>query len=448
MRGPTWPCVLVLAIVTTGSARAQELRGFLVLEGDPGYLTNAYLDPGFATWAPEVETAFGSVGGTGLLEWSSGRTTATGAATVRWIGFADSTPAWHAYLFKGGLERRLGDRVGLAADAAFSEFRRPAERRTLWGQAALRWTVSPRVRLSLGPGLASRRFPIAAAEEDDGGLLDPPVDIGGPPDPGPSGEADATSYLLLVGLEAWPGRRWLVRAEAFGARTSAPDLGLDYEGGGGSLRLTRRLGSRLSLSAGGAIEGFGYRAATEATDGSTAEVPADDLIWRGELGLGWAVGRRAELRARLAGLGRSGGGDEEGLDLYASAGVRIALGGVLAGPRRSPPLWTRTPEGMRVRFRYDGAGRVFVVGDFNAWAEPGVPLRPEGGGVHAATLELEPGSYRYRVRVVEGERERWLELPEGTPTVEDGFGGENGLLVVGEDASRMGRESEMSEVSR
>ena len=85
---------------------------------------------------------------------------------------------------------------------------------------------------------------------------------------------------------------------------------------------------------------------------------------------------------------------------------------------------------------------MFVVGDFNAWSEPGVPLRPEGGGVHSVTLELEPGSYRYRVRVVEGERERWLELPKGTPTVDDGFGGENGLLVVGEDGSRTERNSE------
>lgn len=452
MRGVRW-LLVVLVLAPPAPAGSQELRGFVVLEGDPGYLTNAYLDPGFATWAPEVETAFGSTAGTGLLEWSGDRTTASVAAAARWMGFADSTPAWRAYRFSGGVERRLGDRVALGADLSFSDIRRPTRRETLWGQAALRWTASPRVRLSLGPGLARRRFPATAAEED-GGLLDPPLGGDDPGDASSSTEAaDATSYLLFAGLEAWTGRRWRIQAEAYGAHTEASDLGIDYRGGGGSLRFTRWFRNGASVSAGAGLEGFGYRAAVETADGTPVEVPEDDLIWRGDLGAGWPLGRRAELRARVAGLGRSGadgeatGAEATSADVYASLGVRLTLGGALAGPRAGPPLWERTAAGMRIRVRYDGPGRLYLAGDFNAWADPGLPLRPEGGAVHTATLELPPGSYRYRIRVLEGGSERWLELPKETPSVEDGFGGRNGLLVVGEDPATTERErrDELSE---
>ena len=78
------------------------------------------------------------------------------------------------------------------------------------------------------------------------------------------------------------------------------------------------------------------------------------------------------------------------------------------------------------------------MGDFNNWADPGLPLRSEGGDLHAATLWLEPGRYQYRIRVVEGDSVRWLDFPEGASTVDDGFGAQNGLLVVGppEDIER------------
>lgn len=451
MRGVT--CLLVaVAAAWAGSVEGQELRGFLILEGDPGYLTNAYLDPGFGTWTPEIETAFGTAGATGLLEWTGERTSLNAAAGGRWIGFADSTSAWHAYLIRGGLERRVGGAVALAVDGSFSDVRRSEEeRRTLWGQARLRWTASSRVRVTIGPGIARRRF-VPPSEAGDGGLFEPPVPPDGPtsadvaPRPGrqEGGEAEAISYLGFVGLEAWPGTRWQVRVDGYAAHTEAAELGIDYRGGGGSLRLTRWLGDGAWLRLGAGLEGFGFRAATETGDPST--LPEDDLIWHSELAAGWPLARRAELRGRLAGVGRSGASGSEGPDVYATAGLRVTLGGTISSPRHRAVRWSPTPEGMEVRVPYEGSGRLYLVGDFNDWAKPGLPLRPAGGGVHVGILRLEPGSYRYRIRVVRGEEERWLEWPEGTPTVSDGFGGTNGLVVVGEDAATTPEEERDDEV--
>lgn len=418
--------MLALAILVAGPSRAQELRGFLTLEGGSGYLTNAYLDPTFATWAPRLQAAFGSLAGTGGLSWSGERTTASALAGVRWIGFADSTSSWSAAVLSGEVERRLGGGLALAAGGAFSELRRPDARRSLWARGALRWTASPGLRLGLGPAVARTRLE-RALEEDTGPLP-------GLPAPGGGGEpATATSVVLLASVEAWPGGPWRLEGEAYGARTEADDLGVDYRGGGGSLRATRWWSNGASVTLGTGIEGFGYRAALDGSDESEG-VPENDLIVRGEVGVEWPLARRLGLQARLAGLGRPSAETGDRVDLHASLGLRFTIDGTLSSPRRRL-RWSREPEGMRIRVRYAGDGRLYLVGDFNGWDDPGLPLRRTAGDTWTSTLRLEPGSYRYRVRVVEGEAESWLPLPEGTVVEEDGFGGGNAVLVI-EDGDR------------
>lgn len=422
MRGAWIGVVLLLASVPT--AGAQELRGFLVLDGYPGYLTNPYLEPSFATWASSAGSAFGTGGGAGILEWSGDRVSVRARAAGRALRLADSAATWWSAGFGGALEWRLAGRVGVGLDGSWAESARPDRRRTLWGRASLRWDASSRVRVSLGPALARTRLP--AARASNGGPL-PGLPIGDVPDPGASPTADAV--MGLARLEAWPGGRWQVGAEAFLVRTEAEDLGLDYVGGGGMLRLTRWMARGASVSVGVGGEGFGYRAALDEGDGS-GEIPEDDRIWRGEADARWPVGRAVELVARLATLHRSRAGVEDEIDFYASAGFRITLGGALSPADPGAELWTREAAAMRIRVPYRGTGRLYLSGDFNGWAEPGIPLRREDEGVHAATLRLEPGAYRYRIRVVQGGAERWLELPEGADTEDDGFGGTNGVLVV------------------
>lgn len=423
MRRTLW-ILLPLILSSTGGARSQELRGFLTLDSEVGYLTNPYLDPSFASWSTETEAPFGSLGATGILEWSGAFGSASLLGAARWKAFTDSTPTWNSYLLQAGVEGRPASRLAVRADASFSNIGEPSARRTYWGQASLRWTVSSRLRFSLGPGLVQRRF---TEEEAVGAPVVPPGP--GTSQPGTESASTATSVTLFAGVEAWPGPRWQLRAEGYGSQTDASDVGIEYGGLGGSLRLTRWLRDGAFVAVGAGVESYGYRAAAEG-DPST-EVPEDDLIWRGDLTVGWPVGRHVELRGRLAVLTRSGTAEADGFDHYTSIGLRIALGGILSPGRESSTGWTRTADGLHLRLRYEGPGRLYLVGDFNEWADPGLPLWSEAGDLHSATLRLEPGRYEYRIRVVEGDSVRWLDLPEGTLTVDDGFGGENGLLVVG-----------------
>lgn len=425
--------VVASFLVCVPAAEAQELRGFLTLDGHPGYLTNVYLEPSFATWDPSRRSAFGTGGVSGILEWSGERMsfrTNAGARALELFGAADSAETWWSAFLAGAFQWRVGERLGVGLEGSYAESERPDRRRTLWGRAAFRWDASPRVRLSVGPALARIRL------SDLGGSDPGPSDGLGPPGlPIPGGSSGESAFaadavMLTAGLEAWPGGRWQMGVESFLVRTGADDLGLDYVGGGGLVRLTRwsPAGGSISLGLGG--EGFGYRAALDEAK-AAGEIPEDDMIWRGELDARWPVGGRVDLVTRVATLHRAGSGEGSGLDFYGSVGVRLTLGGTLFSAHRPIELWTREAGGMRIRIPYEGTGRLYLVGDFNAWTDPGEPLRRVGSATHSVMMRLEPGVYRYRIRVVEGESERWLELPQGAVMEEDGFGGRNGVLVVG-----------------
>jgi len=78
----------------------------------------------------------------------------------------------------------------------------------------------------------------------------------------------------------------------------------------------------------------------------------------------------------------------------------------------------------QIVFEVEGASRVEIVGDWNGWQR--VPLSRSGRGRWALPTPLEPGTYRFNL-LVDGER--WL-VPEGVPSIDDGFGGAVGLLIV------------------
>lgn len=429
-----WIVVASCVAYCLPAAGAQELRGILVLDGHPGYLTNPYLDPSFGTWTRSIESAFGTGGASGLLEWTGERLSVRSSASVRALGHADSASVWRSARFGAGVEWRPADRLGVGVDGSYAASERPDSRRTLWGRASLRWNASSRVRLTVGPAIGRTRLPVGASSE---GPALPGLPTPGPPIPGGTGtplEATADAAMALAALDVWPARRWQVGAEMFAVRTDAEDLGLEYAGGGGMLRVTRWFADGASVSAGLGGEGFGYRAALDEADGPGV-IPDDDFIWRGELDGRWPLADRLDLVARLAALHRSTSGSDpgfehSGFDYYGSLGLRLTLGGRLAAADPGAGLWSPEPAGMRIRVPYGGDGRLYLTGDFNAWAEPGLPLRRAADGAHVATIRLEPGIYRYRVRVVEETTDGWLDLPPGAATEDDGFGGTNGLLIV------------------
>ena len=106
----------------------------------------------------------------------------------------------------------------------------------------------------------------------------------------------------------------------------------------------------------------------------------------------------------------------------------LAAKGVQGAGIASSTSSTAADERVRVHFvlRAPEAKSVSLVGDFNGW-DPGAHQLERVGDVWRAVVPLPRGRYEYQF-VVDGEL--WLVDPAAHGTVDDGFGGRNGVLEV------------------
>ncbi len=83
-----------------------------------------------------------------------------------------------------------------------------------------------------------------------------------------------------------------------------------------------------------------------------------------------------------------------------------------------------------------GATSVSVAGSFNEWNTGLHPLADENGdGTWSGTLDLPPGEHQYKF-VVNGDQ--WIADESAPKMVDDGFGGKNSVVVVGDTAITLG----------
>ena len=89
----------------------------------------------------------------------------------------------------------------------------------------------------------------------------------------------------------------------------------------------------------------------------------------------------------------------------------------------------RPAAGGTVSFEWTGpADAVFLSGTMTGWAPVALPRKD---GRFATALAVPPGRHEYRLEVSVGST-RTVVLPRDAERVDDGFGGENAVLRVGE----------------
>lgn len=166
--------------------------------------------------------------------------------------------------------------------------------------------------------------------------------------------------------------------------------------------------------------------------GGVRDSPFDDLTfderWLGASAALWVTDNAAVV---VAG-GRYSADVLQGLPggEFLSVGLRLTRRRVRPVPITAPAPIVYTPEAARsggVGFRVRGATGVEVAGDWNGWVAE--PLSRDASGLWVLPAPLEPGVYRFNLRV---DGERWL-VPEEVPSVEDGYGGRVGLLIISEE---------------
>ena len=112
-----------------------------------------------------------------------------------------------------------------------------------------------------------------------------------------------------------------------------------------------------------------------------------------------------------------------------SLAVAAMLAAIAVIPSRGPSPVLGDEEGI-AQFvgRFPGAKSVEVVGSFADWRSGAVVLRDDDhDGIWRGTLVLPVGQHEYMF-VVDGER--WVTDPLAGRYVDDGFGRQNGLLIV------------------
>ena len=85
-------------------------------------------------------------------------------------------------------------------------------------------------------------------------------------------------------------------------------------------------------------------------------------------------------------------------------------------------------EGVRFTFYSTRVNSVAIAGSFNNWSSTADPLFDrEGTGMWTIMLPLTSGRYEYKF-VIDGEK--WISDPGNSDLVDDGFGGNNSVIVV------------------
>ncbi|MGB9691883.1 MAG: alpha-amylase family glycosyl hydrolase, partial [Candidatus Sumerlaeaceae bacterium] len=93
------------------------------------------------------------------------------------------------------------------------------------------------------------------------------------------------------------------------------------------------------------------------------------------------------------------------------------------------------------RFKAQNAEKVFLAGSFNDWSADAKPMAREGDEF-VATLDLKPGEYEYKF-VVNGKE--WREDPLNQESKENGLGGKNSVIRLGEKGQKTQQTSPSNE---
>ena len=402
-------CILLFWACEVPIATGQQLRGILMLTSEMTSFTNPYLDPFIGEWNRTDGESAAVFMPMGIAQWTGEKSAVGVLGSVRRNAALDGGPHAQSVIWQATGDRRVARRLKLGATASYTHVRTASERRTGWILPYISWTAAPQLRLTLRPGLA--RF---ATIEDRFS------DLG-------------TSYLLMAELDRWTSGRWHWQVGIKISQTRTDEASGDYRGTGAFLRSTHRFDSGWSVDAVAEVEQFGYGSMLSAGGTGSEDVSKGlhDLLWKGQLSVEYPVTARFALHGRAGLLSfRETASGAVSYDRQFSLGVRFTLEAVHELGRRRLPLWVAQPEGARIQVPYHGSGKLYVVGDFNYWKLSELSLTPSEGDIHTTTLQLQPGTYSYKIQVEESGVLRWLPLPDGEATVEDGFGGVNGLLIV------------------
>ncbi|MEX0889980.1 MAG: glycogen-binding domain-containing protein, partial [Balneolaceae bacterium] len=383
-----------------------------------GYTSNTYLNPFLSEWDRTADVGYLMISPMGQLGVSSDRFSSDLTAGFVYEPFFDDRDAWSGVFALMGSRYKVANRISVGVEGGVSRFSTFLDRNLYWVQPVLSWSPSPFTQLRFKAGSSFRKLSGSEMEEEQNTLR-------------------FDSYT--VELETWPNFQWQFRSSLFGNLDDpAANIGLrasaDY-------RATRS----LQFSLNGGLERYQFQIITEngggggpgppfgiPPGGGTQILDEADRIVRAGAGASYQINTNVavSLQGDYLNYHSSATGESIG-DFHFSAGVRLSIFPKMGRRGKANVQWRQNDsQTVILNLKHSGDGQLYILGDFNEWKHPGVPLSRQSGNRYAARLSLSPGVYEYKILLIVGSEETWLDFFNDIFTVPDGFGGENGLIFI------------------
>lgn len=402
-----WLVMITGFSLLPAGAYAQTWQSLITLDSRTGYTTNTYLMPYSSDWNRSDGAVFFSVAPVGQLRYNGNRfhTDLTGAVFFEPVAGEEEAGSGAFGMVNNRF--RLSDQwtVGLESGANYT--RSEWSRQSFWMQPVV--TYSPNLftqfRVKAGSAFLDNEL-----HEDH------------------SGPVRYDQYVAEA--EFWRGFRWQFRAGIHG--------GLDQplESLGGRASASYQAGRSLQMTLRAGLNRYSYQVMTEGNGGfptsSGSELSESDRLTQAGLGSVYQLNDVISLAVNADYLYYTSSADTDGFsDLQLSAGIRFSLTSSLGRRSGADVDWRMNgDQTVRLRIDYSGDGDLYILGEFNEWDHPGVPLSRQSRNRYVARLDLDPGAYEYKILLIEDGEETWIDFSEDTYTVPDGFGSENGLIFI------------------
>lgn len=406
--------MIILAIIPFQSY-CQNWQGILLLDARSGYTGNTYLNPYLAEWDRSSESGYFMTAPLGQISFAADKFSAEATAGYVYQPFFDERDAWNGTFASLSGQYRISDKISAGMDTGASSFSTIVNRDLYWVQPVITVTPSLFTQLRFKAGSTFRTL---HDFDTDGSNISDRYD----------------SYTIE--LETWPDFRWQIRSALYG-NISDPSANIGLR-----TVVERRVSRSFRLTLNTGFERFGYTITSETgggggfppigNPGGEVTTSEADFLLRGGLGAAWQLNRNLSLTIQGDLLNYSSSFSGESFtDVNVTGGIRIAMFPSFGDKKRADVEWRLNgTQQVILQLNYKGEGQLYITGDFNDWDKPGIALSRQNGNRYAARLELEPGVYEYKVLLVEGSDENWIELSDETYTVSDSFGGTNGLIFI------------------
>lgn len=411
-----WLIMICSLGIIPSNLLAQNWQSALSVDARTGYTTNTYLNPFVSEWDRSVDTGYLFLSPIGQLAYTGNNFSGDLTAGAVYNSFFDDREGWTGGFSTARIRYHFSNSFSATVDGGGSYFSTIYDRSLFWVQPGFNWSFSTFSQLRVKAGPAYRKLSGILIEEEQDYLR-------------------FNSYSAEI--QHWRNFQWQFRGAVYG---NLEDITGNI-GFRGSAEYWRSRNWQISFRAG--LEQFRYEMMLDGggngglpiggvTPGGNEVSDEADRIFRTGIGTTYRLNSGIAFNVNADYLNYfSTAMDEVLTDFHISAGVQFSLSKPLGRSSGATAEWKQNDtQVVLLKLNYSGDGQLYILGDFNDWEQPGIPLIRQKKNRYAVELSLDTGAHEYKILLMEGDEEAWIDFLDDTYTVSDGFGGENGLIFI------------------